>query len=49
MNADGTREMKEAVILDMYAVENVTGKVIASGRRAWSDLGTREYREAAGE
>ena len=49
MNADGTREMKEAVILDMYAVETATEKVIASGRRTWSDPGTREYREAAGE
>lgn len=36
-------------IVDMYAVETVTGKVVASGRKAWSDVGTKEYREMTGE
>lgn len=33
------------VILDMYAVDNATKKVAASGRKHWSDVGTKEYRE----
>ncbi|MDE5700697.1 MAG: hypothetical protein K2I96_25385 [Lachnospiraceae bacterium] len=33
------------VIVDMYAVENATKKVVASGRKHWSDVGTKEYRE----
>lgn len=36
-------------IVDMYAVETATGKVAASGRKAWSDVGTEEYREMTGE
>lgn len=37
------------VIVDMYAVETATGKVVASGKKAWSDVGTKEYREMTGE
>lgn len=36
-------------ILDMYAVEIATGKVIVADRQAWSDVGTKEYQEATGE
>ena len=36
-------------IVDMYAVETATGKVVASGRKAWSDVGTKEDREMTGE
>ena len=36
-------------IVDMYAVETATGKVVASGRKAWSDVGKKEYREMTGE
>ena len=36
-------------IVDMYAVENATGKVVASGKKTWSDVGTKEYREMTGE
>lgn len=36
-------------IMEMYAVETATGKVVASGRKAWSDVGTEEYREITGE
>lgn len=37
------------VIVDMYAVEQETKKVIASGKRRWSDVGTKEYRKLTGE
>ena len=36
-------------IVDMYAVEEETKKVIASGKKRWSDVGTKEYRELTGE
>ncbi len=36
-------------IVDMYAVETATGKVIVADKQAWSDLGTEEYRELTGE
>ncbi len=40
---------EEKHILEMYAVEVESQQVIASGRRAWSDVGSVEYREATGE
>ncbi|MDE7479291.1 MAG: hypothetical protein K2M91_15380 [Lachnospiraceae bacterium] len=33
------------IIVDMYAVENATKRVVSSGRKHWSDVGTKEYRE----
>lgn len=39
----------DEAIVDMYAVENHTGRVVASGKKAWSDVGTAEYREMTGE
>ncbi len=36
-------------ILDMYAVEKDSGRVIVANKQLWSDLGTAEYREATGE
>ena len=36
-------------ILEMYAYEYSSGKVIKANRHAWSDVGTDEYREATGE
>ena len=36
-------------IMEMYAYEYASGKVIMAGRHAWSDGGTDEYREATGE
>ena len=45
-SAGGT---SDEVIEDMYAVEIDTGKVVASGKKAWSDVGTKEYRELTGE
>ncbi|MBR3823797.1 MAG: hypothetical protein IKJ39_01205 [Lachnospiraceae bacterium] len=44
---EGTND--STAILDMYAVEKSTGKVIAADKQAWSDVGTREYRKATGE
>ena len=36
-------------ILEMYAVEIESERVISSGKRAWSDVGSEEYRRATGE
>lgn len=47
--ADGTWSPMEAEILGMYAYVYDSGKVIDSGKKAWSDPGTEEYQEAAGE
>lgn len=46
---DGGRDLTGTAILDIYAVEISTEKVISSGRTAWSDPGTPEYREMTGE
>lgn len=48
-NADGSSTNDTTAILDMYAVETATGKVVASGRQAWNDVGSAEYREITGE
>lgn len=47
--SDGSYSLQEARILDMYAYVIDTGEVIDSGRQAWGDVGTSEYREATGE
>lgn len=44
---DGTEYT--TAILDMYAVDMKTGRVYASGRHAWADVGNEAYREATGE
>lgn len=36
-------------IIDMYAVETATGKVVVANKQAWNDLGLEEYRELIGE
>lgn len=36
-------------IIDMYAYEYETGRVIRGNRHDWADAGTEEYREAIGE
>lgn len=46
---DGQISNDATQILDMYAVETATGKTAASGRHAWSDVGSREYRDLTGE
>lgn len=46
---EGSYSPTEARILDMYAYVLDTGEVIASGKTSWSDVGSTEYREAAGE
>ena len=45
-SAQGT---DDEVIVDMYAVETNTGKVVVSGKKTWSDVGTAQYREITGE
>jgi hypothetical protein len=44
---EGTND--STAILDMYAVEKSTGKVITADKQSWSDVGTQEYRNATGE
>lgn len=36
-------------IMDIYAVVKETGQIIPSGKKAWSDVGSEEYRKAVGE
>ena len=48
-DSEGNKNLTNTAILDMYAVETETERVIASGRKTWSDVGTAEYREAVGE
>lgn len=36
-------------IRNTYAVNRSTGEATASGKRAWEDVGSQEYQEAAGE
>lgn len=36
-------------IKNYYAVVKSSGQVIASGKTAWADVGTKEYRQATGE
>lgn len=36
-------------IMDIYAVVKETGQIIPSGKKAWSDVGSTEYRKAVGE
>ena len=44
---DGMEE--STVIVDMYAVDTVTGQVVVANKQNWSDPGTEEYREITGE
>lgn len=46
---DGSYSPSDAKILDMYAYVIDSGEVISSGRRAWADAGTEEYRKAVNE
>lgn len=39
----------DEAIVDMYAAEPDTGEVARSGRKAWSDVGTKAYRDLTGE
>lgn len=39
----------DEAIVDMYAAEPDTGEVVRSGRKAWSDVGTKAYRDLTGE
>lgn len=46
-NEDGSEGA--TVIRNTYAVNRTTGEVIPSGKQAWEDVGTEEYRVATGE
>lgn len=47
--ADGSWAPADAQIIDIYAYEEGSGAVVASGKKSWSDSGTQEYRDLAGE
>lgn len=40
---------ESTIILDMYAVEKSTGKVVAGNKQSWGAAGTEEYRRITGE
>lgn len=42
-------DSSDEAIVDMYAAEPDTGEVVRSGRKAWSDVGTKAYRDLTGE
>jgi hypothetical protein len=48
-NSDGSWSPNDAQIIDIYAYVYKDGNVIDSGRKAWADVGTDEYRKATGE
>ena len=48
-DADGTWSPADAQILDIYAYEEDSGAVVASGKKSWPDSGTREFRDLTGE
>ena len=48
-DADGSWSPADAQILDIYAYEEDSGAVVASGKKSWSDSGTQEYRDLTGE
>ena len=39
----------DAQIIDVYAYDEESGAVVASGKKSWSDSGTQEYRDLTGE
>ncbi len=49
LDASGGRTVIYTEIVDMYAAETETGKVVLSGKKIWSDPGTEEYRQLTGE
>ena len=48
-DADGSWAPADAQIVDIYAYDEDSGTVVASGKKSWSDSGTQEYRDLAGE
>lgn len=47
--SDGSWSSSETSILDMYAYEYSTGIMADSGKTAWADTGSEEYRTLTGE
>ena len=48
-NTDGSYSLTDAALKDIYAYEYRTGKAVSSGKTAWSDPGSAEYRKLTGE
>lgn len=47
--SDGSWSSLDAAILDMYAYEYSTGIIADSGKTAWADVGSEEYKALTGE
>lgn len=48
-DSDGSYSPSDATIEDIYAYNYVSGVVVDSGRKSWSDAGSDEYRQMTGE
>jgi len=46
---DGSYSLTDATMQDMYAYDYNTGAIAASGKKDWSDTGSEEFQELAGE
>ena len=46
---DGSYSLTDATMQDMYAYDYNTGAIAASGKKDWSDTGSKEFQELAGE
>lgn len=46
---DGSYSLMDATMQDMYAYDYSTGAIAASGKKDWSDTGSEEFQELAGE
>ncbi len=46
---DSTWDLSSAEIIDMYAYQRSTGKVVAGGKTDWTTSGSEEYTELTGE
>ena len=47
--SDGSWSNQDAQIVDMYAYQYSTGATADSGKKDWSDTGSKEYQELTGE
>ncbi len=46
---DGSYSLTDSTMQDMYAYDYNTGAIAASGKKDWSDTGSKEFQELAGE
>ena len=47
--SESGRSQGDPAIVNFYAVDTETGRVIAADKTGWAEVGCEEYREAAGE